>query len=116
MLTYLVLTDHVCAFSRTAATAVHSPVATVTAVTMEAGDHSDVLVCASEYIADRLYFVTLKTSVRPKSTPNTHYFSIDDELVYENFYADFGPLNLSMLYRYCTKLQRKLKVGVLHFA
>ena len=83
---------------------------------MEAGDHSDVLVCASEYIADRLYFVTLKTSVRPKSTPNTHYFSIDDELVYENFYADFGPLNLSMLYRYCTKLQRKLKVGVLHFA
>lgn len=76
---------------------------------MEAGDHSDVLVCASEYIPDRLYFVTLKTSVRPKSTPNTHYFCIDDELVYENFYADFGPLNLSLLYRYCTKLQRKLK-------
>lgn len=73
------------------------------------GDHGDVLVCASEYIADRLYFVTLKTAVRPKSTPNTHYFSIDDELVYENFYADFGPLNLSLLYRYCQKLNRKLK-------
>ena len=72
------------------------------------GDHSDVLVCASEYIADRLYFVTLKSSVRPKSTPNTHYFSIDEELVYENFYADFGPLNLSMLYRYCIKLNKKL--------
>lgn len=71
-------------------------------------DHSDVLVCASEYIPDRLYFVTLKTPVRPKSTPNTHYFSIDDELIYENFYADFGPLNLSMLYRYCAKLYRKL--------
>jgi cell division cycle 14 len=60
---------------------------------------NDVLVCASEYIQDRLYFVTLKTSIKPKSTANTHYFSIDDELVYENFYADFGPLNLSLLYR-----------------
>ena len=77
---------------------------------MEGDSYSDVLVCASEYIPDRPYFVTLKSAVRPKSTPNTHYFSVDEELVYENFYADFGPLNLSMLYRYCTKLQRKLKV------
>jgi cell division cycle 14 len=72
-------------------------------------DQTDVLVCASEYIPDRLYFVTLKTSVRPKSTPNTHYFTIDDELIYENFYADFGPLNLSMLARYCHKLNKKLR-------
>ena len=73
-------------------------------------DHpGDVLVCASEYIPDRLYFVTLKTSVKPKSTQNTHYFSVDDELIYENFYADFGPLNLSLLYRYCQKLNKKLK-------
>ena len=71
-------------------------------------DHSDVLVCASEYIPDRLYFVTLRTAVKPKSTPNTHYFSIDDELTYENFYSDFGPLNLSLLYRYCMKLRAKL--------
>ena len=76
---------------------------------MEGDSYSDVLVCASEYIPDRLYFVTLKAAVRPKSTPNTHYFSIDDELVYENFYADFGPLNLSLLYRYCVKLNKKLK-------
>lgn len=73
-------------------------------------DHpGDVLVCASEYIPDRLYFVTLKTTVKPKSTQNTHYFSVDDELIYENFYADFGPLNLSLLYRYCQKLNKKLK-------
>lgn len=81
--------------------------------------HSDVLVCASEYIPDRLYFVTLKLAVKPKSTANTHYFSIDDELVYENFYADFGPLNLSMLYRFVPvvesfaengKVERCLKV------
>jgi len=76
---------------------------------MEGEGHSDVLVCASEYIPDRLYFVTLKSAIRPKSTPNTHYFSIDDELIYENFYADFGPLNLSLLYRYCVKLNKKLR-------
>ncbi|XP_045581228.1 dual specificity protein phosphatase CDC14A isoform X2 [Procambarus clarkii] len=72
-------------------------------------DTSEVLVCAAEYIKDRLYFVTLRTSGRPRSTANTHYFTIDDELVYENFYADFGPLNLAMLYRYCQKLNKKLK-------
>nr|XP_043899878.1 dual specificity protein phosphatase CDC14AB isoform X1 [Solea senegalensis] len=58
-------------------------------------------------IADRLYFATLRS--KPKSTVNTHYFCTDDEFVYENFYADFGPLNLSMLYRYCCKLNKKLK-------
>ncbi|XP_069936349.1 dual specificity protein phosphatase CDC14A-like isoform X2 [Cherax quadricarinatus] len=75
-------------------------------------EETEVLVCAAEYIKDRLYFVTLRTNGRPRSTANTHYFSIDDELVYENFYADFGPLNLAMLYRYCQKLNKKLKVRV----
>ncbi|CAF0902382.1 unnamed protein product, partial [Didymodactylos carnosus] len=61
---------------------------------------------ASEYIKDRVYFATLR--IKPKSTAHTHYFSIDDEFTYENFYADFGPLNLAILYRYCTKLNKKL--------
>ncbi|XP_037008851.2 dual specificity protein phosphatase CDC14A isoform X1 [Artibeus jamaicensis] len=65
------------------------------------------LIGACEFMKDRLYFATLRN--RPKSTVNTHYFSIDEELVYENFYADFGPLNLAMLYRYCCKLNKKLK-------
>ncbi|KAJ1525743.1 hypothetical protein ONE63_008951 [Megalurothrips usitatus] len=72
-------------------------------------DSSGVLVCASEFIKDRLYFVTLQTSTKPRSTENTHYFSIDDELIYENFFADFGPYNLAMLYRYCQKLNKKLQ-------
>ncbi|KAM9322670.1 dual specificity protein phosphatase CDC14AB-like [Pholidichthys leucotaenia] len=62
---------------------------------------------ASEFIKDRLYFATLR--VKPKNTASTHYFSTDEEFVYESFYADFGPLNLAMLYRYCTKLHKKLK-------
>lgn len=60
--------------------------------------------------SDRLYFATLRGKYRLKSTNNTHYFSIDDELVYENFNSDFGPLNLAMLYRYCQKLNAKLRV------
>ncbi|PKU40775.1 hypothetical protein llap_8916 [Limosa lapponica baueri] len=58
--------------------------------------------------ANRLYFAIL--CQKPKSgAANSHYFCIDDELVYENFYADFGPLNLAMVYRYCCKLNKKLK-------
>ncbi|XP_029380944.1 dual specificity protein phosphatase CDC14AB-like [Echeneis naucrates] len=62
---------------------------------------------ASEFITDRLYFATLR--VKPKNTANTHYFSVDEEFIYESFFADFGPLNLAMLYRYCCKLKKKLK-------
>ncbi|KAM4876567.1 dual specificity protein phosphatase CDC14B isoform 10-T12 [Thomomys bottae] len=58
-------------------------------------------------ITDRLCFAILYN--RPKSAASEHYFSIDNELEYENFYADFGPLNLAMVYRYCCKLNKKLK-------
>ncbi|RMC08442.1 hypothetical protein DUI87_14686 [Hirundo rustica rustica] len=68
---------------------------------------SELLGGASEFVKDRLYFATLRA--KPKSTVNTHYFCTDEELVYENFYGDFGPLNLAMLYRYCCKLNKKLK-------
>ncbi|XP_015122657.1 dual specificity protein phosphatase CDC14C isoform X2 [Diachasma alloeum] len=76
-------------------------------------DCREVLVCATEFLKDRFYLVTLQTDIKPKSTADTHYFSIDDELVYENFYADFGPLNLAMLYRYCDKVNKKLRTVAL---
>ncbi|XP_031846819.1 cell division cycle protein 14 isoform X2 [Nomia melanderi] len=76
-------------------------------------DTNDILVSTTEFIKDRLYFVTLSTMIKPKNTPNTHYFSIDDELVYENFYDDFGPLNLAMLYHYCQKVNKKMKAVTL---
>ncbi|XP_062371578.1 dual specificity protein phosphatase CDC14AB [Sardina pilchardus] len=75
-------------------------------------DDNDLL-GASEFIKERLYFATLRS--KPKTTANTHYFSTDDEFVYENFYADFGPLNLAMLYRYCCKLNKKLKADCSSF-
>lgn len=46
--------------------------------------------------------------MKPKSSTTVHYFSVDNELRYEKFYKDFGPLNLSMLYHYCNKVQKKL--------
>ncbi len=48
---------------------------------------------AVEIITGRLYFVSLRTP--PKTgAPNTFFFSTDNELCYEPFLADFGPLNL----------------------
>lgn len=52
--------------------------------------------------------MAFKTDVKPRNTSNTHYFTIDDELMYENFFNDFGPLTVCMLYRFCQMLNRKL--------
>ncbi|GIX89874.1 dual specificity protein phosphatase CDC14A [Caerostris darwini] len=57
----------------------------------------------------RLYFTTIQDKKRPKISVTHHYFCIDEELVYNSFYADFGPLNLAMVYRYYCKLNKKLK-------
>lgn len=61
---------------------------------------------AIEIMPDRLYWVALHA--KPKNTQKSHYFCIDNEFVYEPFFADFGPLNLSMVYRYCKMLEAKL--------
>lgn len=66
-----------------------------------------ILMGSAEIIKDRFYFKTVPDKL--KSTPSVHCFSIDDEFVYEKFYADFGPLNLAMLYQYCEKINGKLK-------
>ncbi|XP_041855396.1 dual specificity protein phosphatase CDC14B isoform X5 [Melanotaenia boesemani] len=62
-------------------------------------------------ITDQLYFAMLQQKI--KSTADRHCFCIDEELAYENFYADFGPLNLAMFYRFCCKLTKKLKSIIL---
>lgn len=67
----------------------------------------EILDSSCEIIKDRLYF-TIHPVVSCKSA-HAHYFCIDSEFVYANFFADFGPLNLAMLYRYCVKVNKKLK-------
>ncbi|XP_006609778.1 dual specificity protein phosphatase CDC14A-like [Apis dorsata] len=71
--------------------------------------HPDVTyIC--EYIKDKFYFTTLCNGRKEvKSTSHIHFFTIDDELVYNNFYHDFGPLNLACLYKYCHKVNKKLE-------
>uniref|UniRef100_A0A182W4H2 protein-tyrosine-phosphatase n=1 Tax=Anopheles minimus TaxID=112268 RepID=A0A182W4H2_9DIPT len=48
---------------------------------------------------------------KPKFEENTnfYYFSTDEQLLYANFYQDFGPLNLAKLYRYCHFLNNALQ-------
>lgn len=60
---------------------------------------------------DRLYYVALSST--PSVHPSKHFFSIDKDMVYWNFYLDFGPLNLGHLYRFCTLLNNKLSDGKL---
>jgi len=62
---------------------------------------------AVEVLPDRLYWVAL--SHVPKNTARSYYFSIDTQLVYEPFCNDFGPLNLSAIYRYSRLLNVLLK-------
>lgn len=76
---------------------------------MKMAYYDDVLINATEFIKDRFFFISIKTNEKPKSTACTHYFSIDNELIYESFFNDFGPLNISMLYHYCVKVNKKLK-------
>ncbi|XP_035456712.2 dual specificity protein phosphatase CDC14A isoform X2 [Spodoptera frugiperda] len=72
-------------------------------------DNSDVIISSTEIIKDRLYFATLKNGYKPKSTRNSKYFHIEDEIVYENFYFDFGPYHLCHLYQFCNKLNEELE-------
>ncbi|XP_054722708.1 LOW QUALITY PROTEIN: dual specificity protein phosphatase CDC14C-like [Uloborus diversus] len=71
--------------------------------------NQSIIVHVAEFIKDRFYFATIQDKKRPRISVTHHYFNVDDELVYESFYADFGPLNLAMLYRYYCKVNKKLK-------
>lgn len=64
-----------------------------------------------EILEKQLYFAVLKgsKSIRLKSSQEILFFSIDDELFYQNYYTDFGPLNLSCLFKYCCKLNKYLQ-------
>ena len=67
----------------------------------------EILKSASEFVNDRLYFATLH--FKPESTEDIQFFNIDDQLIYNNFNLDFGPLDLACLFRYCTELNAMMK-------
>ncbi|KAI9915107.1 hypothetical protein PsorP6_007516 [Peronosclerospora sorghi] len=60
---------------------------------------------AIEFLVGRLFYVPLKKA--PPRIPGTHFFSIDKELPYWNFYLDFGPLNLGHAFVFSETLNKK---------
>jgi cell division cycle 14 len=77
---------------------------------------------AIEILPDRLYYVPLSAqpSGQAVSRGDRHFFSIDQEFIYWNFFLDFGPLNLGHVYRFCMMLNKKLsdsrlKSSVIYF-
>ncbi|GLI67909.1 hypothetical protein VaNZ11_012235 [Volvox africanus] len=67
---------------------------------------------AIEIISGLYYFLTVKRADSPRYSPiaqSNICYCIDDELLYEPFFADFGPLNLGRTYRFCQKTKQLLQ-------
>ncbi|GBF88355.1 hypothetical protein Rsub_01067 [Raphidocelis subcapitata] len=67
---------------------------------------------AVEIIAGRFYFTALRHAdaiSRSKAAAAAICYCIDQDLLYEPFYADFGPLNLGKTYRFCEITARLLQ-------
>lgn len=61
---------------------------------------------AVQVIPGKVYFRRALFPLR--DTPAMHFFSTDTVFVYEPFFLDFGPLNLSCIFRYCDLLKSKV--------
>ena len=59
-----------------------------------------------EVIEDRLFWVSGPRP--PTSYVDAYFFSIDQELVYDPYNNDFGPLNLAMVHKFVRELVRLL--------
>eukprot|EP00759_Apiculatamorpha_spiralis_P013297 PhF_6_TR19989/c0_g1_i1/m.29165/K06639/CDC14; cell division cycle 14 len=63
----------------------------------------------AEIIPGRLLFTSL--CMHPESDDTTQYLTIDNDLIYAPFFADFGPLNLGMLVTFCRSLDSHLEAA-----
>mmetsp|Transcript_2059 Transcript_2059/g.2504 ORF Transcript_2059/g.2504 Transcript_2059/m.2504 type:complete len:634 (-) Transcript_2059:61-1962(-) len=90
-------------------------------------ENDDPMRCGVEIMKDRLYYAVYKDGQPPTTNRrNTaslmdpsvwlvrngkpiYFFSIDYELLYWNFFLDFGPLNLGQLFRFSKKLNTILE-------
>ncbi|CAG9764811.1 unnamed protein product [Ceutorhynchus assimilis] len=67
-----------------------------------------------EIVKHNLFFAVIRGSScnrKLKNDGDLFYFSIDEELQYNNYYCDFGPLSISCLFKYCMKLNKYLQYG-----
>nr|CAI5849110.1 unnamed protein product [Callosobruchus analis] len=64
-----------------------------------------------EVLSKQLYFAVVKgkCSLKLKNTADAFFFCTDEELVYDNYYADFGPLNISCLFKFCCRVRKLLR-------
>ena len=60
-----------------------------------------------EILPNKLYWISDKSP--PRNQPNSYYFCVDNELVYQPFCSDFGPLNIGMIYKFCKELEKLVK-------
>lgn len=63
---------------------------------------------ALEIIPRRLYWLSVPSQHKLRTTDSVYLF-LDNHFVYEPFFADFGPLNLGMVYRFCQFLEKKVR-------
>ncbi|KAJ8687452.1 hypothetical protein QAD02_023246 [Eretmocerus hayati] len=71
--------------------------------------HPD-LTAIVEIIENKFYFATVVPGKRePKNKSNIHLFCTDDQLVYNNFYNDFGPLSIACVYKYFLGVDQLLR-------
>ena len=55
---------------------------------------------------DKLYWISANKP--PQSHSEAYFFNVDNELVYEPFNSDFGPLNIANTHKYIQELCRLL--------
>jgi cell division cycle 14 len=58
-------------------------------------------------IPNRLHFISSQNP--PRNKPKAYFFTIDADLIYEPFNEDFGPLNLAMVFKYVSELDKLMK-------
>eukprot|EP00760_Papus_ankaliazontas_P000911 PhM_4_TR10306/c0_g1_i1/m.42824/K06639/CDC14; cell division cycle 14 len=80
---------------------------TDTTLTTSSSYHEEVIQHAAEIIPGKLYFTSL--SLHPEGDGTTRYLTADTDLVYCPFFADFGPLNLCMLTKFCRALHQQVE-------
>jgi len=62
-----------------------------------------------EFIKDKLYLTWTNKPITVSARSSIHYFTIDDKLRYISFFADFGPLNIAQVVKFCELLNSKFK-------
>lgn len=61
---------------------------------------------AIEIIKDKLFWISALKP--PQSNENAYFFNVDNDLIYEPFNSDFGPLNLANTHKYVREMVRLL--------